>query len=396
MATLGCSKHVAYIQSKCAGPRLCELLDLTSVSYDRRLDDISEASVEIPISGDSDNPCCACLKDVWPMCHVLTIVREGDGVVWTGPVTRVIYGYNAVRIEAKDKLQWLVRRVNEIPVDFDPNPPPSPAIQLTTIAKTICEVAMAEDDSSCFLDCILDLGDGLPSDADRSIFFAAFEGPTAYDDLTVLAGAGMDFTVVNQCLILGPEKLPTNSIGTLLDEHILGEVSVIKDGDLLANRVFVRYEGDDDCAGVCAPASPVPCVAPDYQPCCPCPAVAPIEDETEWGCYGLIETIITDSGMKTFGMAQTSALTFQEASRNLPILLELPSPTQLSPDTPWAINDMIPGQRVDVALAKLCFPVHQSFKLQQVSVEDSAEGESISIDLKALDLVLGESGSELG
>lgn len=214
---LGCSQHVAYITDKCNGPRLCELLDLSSVTYDRRLDDISEAVVEIPISGDVENPCCACLGDIEPWCHVLTIVREGDGVVWTGPIQKVIYGYNRVRIEAKDKLAWLQVRVNEIPIDFDPNT----TTPLTTIAATIAEVAMADDgDSPCFLDCILDLEDGLPAGTDRARLYPAFGGPTAFDDFQSLADSGINYTVVNQCLILSGEDLPARPIGTLTDEHI--------------------------------------------------------------------------------------------------------------------------------------------------------------------------------
>jgi hypothetical protein len=381
MPTLGCSQHVVYIQGKCNGARLCELSNVTQLTYDRRLDDISQAMVEIAISGDSDDPCCACIGDVEPWCHVLTIVREGDGVVWTGPVQKVFYGYDSVKIEASDKLIWLTARINEIAIDQFAGP--GSITPLTDIAETIAQVAMADDgDSPCFMECVLNLGDGLPVNADRSMIFPAFDGPTAYDDFTRVADAGIDFTVVNQCLILGPEALPAVAIGTLLDEHILGEISVIKDGSLLANRVYVRYEGDDDCENVCAPQHlPDPCTPPDYTECCPCPAVAEGEQE----CYGSVERLISNSlGIQTLDMATTTAQTFLNASRIVPRRIEFPTGTRLSPDTPWGIQDMIPGQRIDVALSKLCFPVFQSFKLQQVSVEDSADGEQISIDLTAL------------
>lgn len=393
MATLGCSQHVCYIQGKCNGARLCELFDVSLISYDRRLDDISEAVVEVTISGDSDNPCCACLGNAEPWCHVLTIVREGDGVVWTGPIQSIIYGYDKVRIEAKDKLAWLQVRVNETPIDYNPNPPSGSGllhpVPLTTIAKRICEVAMIDDDDSpCFLDCILDLGDGQPLDAPRNVEFPGFGGPTAYDDLTSLGSGGIDFTVVNQCLILGPETLPARAIGTLLDEHIMGDISVIKDGNLLGNRYFVRYTGDDDCAGRCIPQHlPDPCV-PEYI-CCPCPAVVETTEEGR-SCYGLVERLIADTlGIPNVTSATNLGNQLLNASKVAPRVIQFPSGTQLSPDTPWGINDMIPGQRIDVALSKLCLPVFQSFKLQHVTVEDGAEGEKISIELKALPIVSG-------
>lgn len=368
MATLGCSTHVAFIQSKCQGPRLCELLNASTIYYDRRLDDISEAFVEIPISGDVDDPCCSCLGDVEPWCHLLTIVREGDGVVWTGPVQRVIYGYDLVRIEARDKLAWLTVRVNEITLTgYNPNT----LIPLTTIAKDIATLAMADEDSSCFLDCVLDMGDGLPPGTDRSREdFVAFEGPTAFDDFMKMADSGVDYTVVNQCLILTGSQLPPVAIGTLTDEHILGDIKVIKDGDQLGNRFWVRYTGDDE------------------PPCdlTPCPGMAEGDQE----CYGLVERIIpNDLGIPSASAADEAAQTFVDASRIVPRLIQFPPSTRLSPNTPWGINDMIPGQRVDVALSKLCLELFQSFKLQTVEVRDSSsDGEEISIDLTSLNTVL--------
>lgn len=366
--TLGCSQHVAYIQGKCNGARLCELQDISDLQYDRRLDDISEASVVIPISGDSDNPCCACLADVEPWCHTLTIVREGDGVVWTGPVVKVTYGYNSVKVEAKDILAWLQKRVNELPVVI---PYPNTTVCLTTIAKRIIETAMAEDDSPCVLDCILDLGDGLPLGADRSReTFPAFGGPTAYDDLSAMGSGGVDYTVINQCILLTGEALPARAIGTLTDEMILGEIDVVKDGNLLANRIYVRYSGDDDCAGNCTPHS-LPC---------PCPAVA----DAERHCYGLVEAVVSEN-VDVLGLtgAQVLAQTYLNSSKLVPKVVEFQSTTKLSPDCPWTINDLIPGQRLDLALTKLCIPVFQPFKIQLVQVSDGADGESISVGLQA-------------
>lgn len=367
--TLGCSQHVAYIQTKCNGPRLCELSDITSLGYDRRLDDISEAFVEVAISGDVDAPCCSCLADVEPWCHQLTIVREGDGVVWTGPVQKIIYSFDKVRIEAKDKLAWLLVRTSPVDEDFASNT----TVPLTTVAKEIIQAAMIQDDDSpCFLDCILDLGDGLGvSSTARGRFFFAFGGPTVYDDLLTLAESAIDFTVMNQCLILSSHKLPDVAIGTLTDEHILGNIDVVKDGTLQGNRFIVRYDQDDD---------PVICSGQGSLSL-PCPAVRSGDQE----CYGLVERLIPNSlNLPNVDAAGTVADILLANNRIAPRLVQFSSGTQLSPNTPWVLNDMIPGQRIDVAISKLCLPVFQSFKLQQVTVEDGAEGEKISIDLKAL------------
>ncbi len=366
---LGCSSHVAYVQDKCQGPRLCELLDISELNYDRRLDDVSEAFVEIPLSGDEHDSCCSCLADVEPWCHILTIVRESDGVVWSGPITKVVYRYNSVRIEARDKLAWLQKRVNEVDLFY----PPGSTVPYTDVAQDIIETAMAEDDSPCVLDCIINNGDGLPAGADRGIDFPAFGGPTAFDDLQTLADFAVDYTVMNQCIILGPEQLPAIAIGILTDEHILGELEITKDGIQQANTIFVRYEGDADCdpGGTC-----------DLQGAltCPCPGIAEGAQE----CYGLTEQVFDDFGLNNVDSANQVASSILNNTRIAPRILEFPPGTRLSPETPWSLNEMIPGQRMDVALSKLCLPIFQSFKIQKVEVRDGAAGEEISIDLKAL------------
>ncbi len=390
--TLGCSSHVAYIQGKCNGPRMCELLNVTHLGYDRRLDDISDAFVEVSISGDSDNPCCACLGDVEPWCHVLTIMREGDGVVWTGPVQKVTYGYNMVRIDARDKLAWLTVRVDAEAVhQFNGLPPVLPltyavsTVPYTTVAKNVIRTGMANDgDSPCFMgtddcpDCgVLDLGDGRPADENRAIDFPYFGGPTVFDDLTTIANCGIDYTVIAGCLILGSAELPAEAIGVLLDEHILGDINIIKDGSLLVNAIYVRYATDTNI-NVCNQIDPSTGLFIN-----PCPAF----EDTDTQCYGLIEKLIPDGGgVPNSDVARNVAFATLAAAKTIPRRIEFQAGTRLSPDTPWELNDMIPGQRIDVALTKLCVPVFQSFKLQQVTVEDTGAEETISIDLKALDV----------
>lgn len=375
MSALGCSQHTGYIQDKCSGPRLCELTNATRIYYDRRLDDISEAEVTVAIPGDVLNSCCDCLGDAEPWCHILTIVREGDGVVWTGPIIEMDYGVNDVIIRAKDKLAWLTKRVNETEVS---NPPGS-TNSLTNLAVDIIEQAMFDDgDSPCFTPdnggCIINNGDGLAADADRGRTFLGFSGPTAYDNLVSLAESGIDFTVVNQCLILGGEQLPDEPIGVLTDEMILGDVRVRKDGNHYFNRFYVRFDGDDDCdpEGTCNNQP---------SPVCPCPPFAEVDEKF---CYGLIERVIDElsSELQAPEDAQVVADLYASTQGNIvPRFIDFPSDTRLSSDVPWEMNAMIPGQRIDVALSNFCFEVFQSFRLQKVTVDDTPEGEEIKIDL---------------
>lgn len=368
MPTLGCTQHVAYVQGKCQGPRLCELTGSSRIYYERRLDEISEAEVEITVDGDVANPCCSCLGDVEPWCHVLTIEREGEGVVWSGPIQEVTYTFDKVTIRAKDNLAWLQKRAASGDITYLNNT----TIPLTEIGLDIIQAAMAQEDSACVLDCVVfdPGGDGLPDGSLRDFDSAAFAEPTFYDVLAKLAETGLNFTAFRNCILLGGEKTPSAPIGVLQDEMILGgNVQVRKDGDLQANAIYVRYTGDDD---------PATCgVLPT-----PCPAYVEAEQE----CYGLLETTLESSDfIPNVDMAEQTGQVYLSQSRLAPRLLEFPPGTRISPDVPWAFDTMIPGQRIDVALSKLCLPVFQSFKLTKVTVTDTPTNEEIAIDLSTLD-----------
>lgn len=377
---LDCSTTSAFFTWKCSGNRLCDATNASRIVYDRRLDDISEAEIEIPIGGDADGPaCCECYADLEPFCHQVNIVREGEGVVWSGPIVEVEYQRDLVIVRAKDKVAWLQVRINEVDISYLNNT----TVPLTDIALQIATVAMADDgDSPCFLDCIINLGDGLPDGTDRSRLFPAFGGPTAFDDFQAMAESGVDYTVVKNCLILGSEAFPVRPITLLTDAHILGNLSIRKDGNLMANRVFVPWSNPFDGIGW----EDCPTCTAQGAATCPCPAVADAPQQ----CYGAVERILGDNlGVPTLDAAQTVAQTYVNSASIAPRLIEFPPGTRLSPDTPWKLNDMIPGQRVDVALTQYCIPIAQSFRLQKVTVEDTPAGEAISIDLGIMNSISG-------
>lgn len=369
---LGCGTHSAWVVDKCSGPRVCSLTDADLITYDRRLDDISEAEVQIPIGGSLDTPCCRCLGDLEPWCHELVIARDGE-VVWQGPIIEVVYTLNRVTVRARDKLAWLTVRINEGDLAYLNNT----TVSLTDIAQDIVETAMADDgDSPCVLDCIINLGDGLPAGTDRSRCFPAYRGPTAFDDFQRIAETGVDYTVVRNCLILGSEDLQVNPIATLMDHHILGEgLEIRKDGNLYGNRFFTRFDGDETGPASCdGSLSPQPAFA----------------ENTDTQCYGLIERFTEDlSGIPSFDAAQTVAQSYADASSVAPRTIEFPAGAQLAPETPWEINEMIPGQRVNVAMSLYCLPVFQSFRLLGMRVEDNPAGEVITVQLGTLNSITG-------
>lgn len=373
---LGCGYHEAFITDKCDGVRLCDLVNADSIYYDRRLDDISEAEVSIPIQDAIDSPCCRCLADIEPWCHELVIHRDGE-IVWKGVVQEVRYAADRVTIKAKDKLAWLTVRVPEAPIiNTDQN------VSLTTTASKIIQLGIDDDDSMCFNNCIIDLGDGLEGDfrVARIRAFTAFDG-TVFDQLQSLAESGIDYTVVRGCLILGSDDIQVAPIAVLTDEHLLGSIEIVKDAAEIGNRFYSHFDEDDTVEGCNG-------ILVDGQQVIPCPVVA---DATNRYCYGLIERVVSDAviGIPNPVVAKSIAQQYATASSNPPRRIDFPAGTQLSPNTPWALNDMIPGQKVRVALTGYCLPVNTDFVLQKVVVNDKPEGESVSVELGALNALTG-------
>jgi hypothetical protein len=348
---LGCGLNEAYITWKCGSPRLCSLTGATQINWDRRLDDISQAEVVISKSGDLYDSCCECLGDIEPWCHELHIVRDGE-TVWLGPVTEVVEEFEQITVRSMDLLQWATVRVADDDIDFT-----TPA-DITTIAVAVLTEAFSEDDP-----CILEYISATPAGGDPTGYFSEAWSATAFEQLEQLANIKLNYTVVGRTIILGGEDLPLAPIATLTDDMILSNVFLTKSGLLQGNRWWVHYEGDGGVPGV---------------------------GEVDHQCYGLIERLRpNDDGIQDATTANEVAQAYAEATGTAPRLLELREGARLSPETPWEINDMIPGTRVDVALSRLCTDVSQRFRLERVEVRQNTTGEEVSLALSPVNTISG-------
>lgn len=468
---LGCLDTIeAIITDQCGGPRICALTNLASVSFNRVLDDISEAVVVVPLGSGVSNtkPCCDCLDQIEPWCHELHIIRNGEEV-WTGPVNKVTYGFTQVTIQALDVLSWLLVRVpqgvinnsvattslqsgtvdistlkgNEtlaigdasnfflasstqsgtVTISTTSGTPPvtttvatltytgisgntltgvnsngstgtistgmtvtglSNGDEITDLGLQILNTAFDEHDP-CVLDYVLQTDlDYRPTIYANTVVssenFPAFEG-TVYDWLTNLSELGLDFTVIGRRILLGVTQFNLPRLGTLVDEHILGEIEVAKDGNNMGNRVFVRYEQDTDAAQCLAQNPDIP--AP------PCPSISEAgsvvgteDNDINSICYGPIERVFTDALSFNYTTAKQTGDSYVVNGQIAPRILTFPSGTKLSPDTPWTLNEMIPGTKVAVDIRNLCLDLHQDMRILEINYSLQVGGdEEISMSL---------------
>ena len=150
----------------------------------------------------------------------------------------------------------------------------------------------------------------------------------------------------------------------LTDEHIVGNITVTKDGDLQGNRFYVHWDGDL--------------------------GIPEVSTAAEMYCSGPVERLREGEGLVTEQDAQDAADEYVSAQTIAPRIMEIPPGSRLSPETPVRIEELIPGATFDVSLTKLCVDLVRSFRLTSVEVEYSPDnGEEIKIDLEPLNLPEG-------
>lgn len=347
---LGCGVPNVFVAHRC-GTMFCVLgADdfISSLTYDRRLDDISEAEVVITLGGDPESFCCACLAQVEPWCHELWIQRNGVET-WAGPIIEITYGYGTVTIRAQDRLAWATVRIAEGDIDYTAS-----TADLAVIGEDILQVAFSEDSVTCELDAMYVANTGEVQNA----YFPGFEKP-AFEQLQELGERGLDFTTIAGTISLtGDLSASGRALALLTDELVLGEVEVKKSGLTQGNRWYVNFDGDLGLPAVSAPVS-------EY-------------------CYGAIERQRTGDDILNQTQATAVANAYALAAGIAPRTIEIPSGSRLSPDTPWLFNDMICGVRVDVSITKLCVSLVSSFRLSGVEVVYSAGEEEVLITLSPL------------
>lgn len=351
---LGCSKPQIFITGRCASTGVTCVIDeqvISRCTWDRRLDDIAEATVIMNLSGDTFYTCCECLAEAEPWCHELHIWRNGEEV-FVGPIQKIEYEFETVTVTAKDSLAWLTKRVPPVDLNFLAG-----TTDLTDQAILLLETAFAEDTVTCEIDNIF----AEPTGMSWALFFEKFN-KKAIEILRDLGDVGLDFTTVGRTIVLIGNTEPLTPLVLLTDEHIMGSVKVTKDGTIQANRYYVHFEGD---GGI--PAS---------------------GEAVDFHCYGPLEEIRDSDGLSSGIDAAAVADEYVEASAIAPRTIEVPEGSQLSPDTPWTINEMVCGARVDVSITRLCLNLTQSFRLTGVEVNYTPEdGEQVGITLVPINSV---------
>lgn len=342
MAELGCAEdyQVGFTDRTGQAPT-GPALEASSITWGRDLDATSEATVTFP--GD-DPDCCGAVADVHAWCNDMCIYRDGQ-MVWQGPVVRSVSSRSQTQVIARDVTGWLSRRVIHSRIDYTTDTGAGPA-DLTEIAEALVRDGLGPDDPN-----VLPYLTVLPSGV---VGEREYDPDTAYvyDELRELARGGIDFTAIGHRIILFGPARPLARLAALHDEHFTGDLRVVEDGLSATTRAVVTGEGF---------------------------AVS----SSQAGACGLLETLVKEQQIKDVASAQAEADALVASGNPTPVILEVPSGAQLTPDAPVGIMDLVPGVIIPVATVDVCRPVTAAMQLTKVDVTYDGSGESVKVTLAA-------------
>ncbi|MFI7467401.1 hypothetical protein [Nonomuraea sp. NPDC049646] len=327
---VGCGVHAAEIFDR-DGARVAVAEKLIEVEWTRVLDGVSSARVFV----QPDDDCCERLGRVRSWRHRLVIWRDGEPV-WEGPVRRPVWSAAGVEIPALDILSWLDVRVPHETISFRGE-------DLIDIAAWLIRDGFAPDDPGHQVQIVG------PSRILGDRDYTLDVGQTG-DHLRDLAATGIDYTAVGRTIVLLPEDHCAR-VGSLTDADFPDGLNVAEEGGALATRWIIH--GHEDVKGTAGGTHPY---------------------------YGLLERVTDETSVLDDASAAAAARARLRASSPAPVFLDS-SQTTLAPDAGVDVPSLVPGWCVDVTTTATCRNIAQSLKILGVRVRETADGESVSVQL---------------
>jgi hypothetical protein len=363
---LGTGTHRAFLYDRGGARKIAEITDITTLRWSRIRDDISEATI---IVNSPPPQCCAILANIAVGRHEIVIFRDQDRV-WEGPITRVNWKATAVEITASDVCHYLSRTIMHNAYDNRWAKTGSKVGPVTHRAQAILANELKRKEALStpinvlrFLDVRTDA-----ATTKTSRFTYPYQS-SVWEEIDYMAQRlSLDYTTIGRRIVIFDTHAVLSRLQMLTDKDFTDELIVSSYGMELAT-VSAVTDGEGHWA-----------------------SVGGIDD-----FYGEVELLNTTYGegvkpanptapTKAELAALASEMTSQ-AQRNLsgrypiPTVVRVPDGTQLDPSAPVCINELVPGVRIPIRSTLACLTLEQEQKLDKVQVEQTPDGETVSITL---------------
>jgi hypothetical protein len=326
MASLGCGDADAVIVARddwTVGLRRLGK-DLIAGSFDRRLNDVSEATVQI-----SD---CYTGMEIVPWEHALLLSWDGE-FVWGGPIIEVSDDESGIGvIHARDVMEWMRHR--KIRDDYSSIGAPA---DVTTIFLDLINNGFGQDPSVAY-----GISSALTTITAEREYRSGRSG-YVYDAIVELATTGIDWTVLLDVITCGDVEISTTPIGVLNHQHLLNKPAISRSGLDQANFVTVVGSGrgyyDDYLSGLA-------------------------QDAGSQATYGLLDLIEDEPAIEDQISLDANAQTRLDLRLSTPIKV---GDITLGPTAPLNVSDLVPGAVLDCWFEGRHVPFIGNLRLKAVS-----------------------------
>ena len=363
--TLGCGNYEAYFKVKGGDTFVSRIVNITSLTWGRKVNDVSEATVKFALRG-LEGDCCEAVASINPWQHELAIFRDGSEV-WCGPIVggEIDQTSSFVTFNARDLSTWFDRRWVEITpddVEFED-------ADITVVFDWLITHAYDKDPWEMTWSFPEKLGIPITR---TYIAYASSERwggnyPMVGTELRNLSNSGIDYTVVRRTMIAGDLRDSLNKIsGVITDKHwkVLPNITIV--GTSMATEVAVAggnggyYGWEDDQIWIEKPVD---------------------ASRTTFGLLQRFESapsLDEDDTVNLPNPITQLAYNLREVRKNP---FEYISGGELSSDAAVTFDTLIPGAYFRVSLAQTCRKIQSNYLLTGVQVTYDVSGEHVSLEL---------------
>ncbi|AXN53300.1 minor tail protein [Mycobacterium phage Thonko] len=300
--------------------------------WTRDLSEVSRAELTLPPVIDLD-----ALPEIVPWLHWVSVWDgERNIKLWSGPVQRRAINRRGLTVSARDGGALLQRTRNPITKRWDAADPAWIAGELWR--------SMIEQNGLREPPIIREDPDG-----ERFDYRVVKDDQMLDATISDLVNLGLRWSIVSGVPILGP--LPHDPVATLTEADFIGDgIELLRDGSTTFNDILVR--GPDNLA------------------------------RSHVDLHGLqLEAIVNVDSM--FGLSNVERAAYEKARHNASIrdVISLPQGTQLSPDAPVSIDELMPSARFVIE----AYGLRQLVELIGVEVtRDQTGGVATAVKMEAV------------
>lgn len=345
-----CATHTAFVYDRGGQRQLVALEPLYRVKWERRRDDMSTATAFLSTPSEE----CAKQLALLESGRMELVIFRGTERVWEGPITRIAYKGSTVEIIAHDVMHYVNRTAMRAEYD---NRFPNADYVLERVKRILnTELARKEalDPPINVLPYIQYLY-AVPRTDSRTAAHTQKMQSTVFAHIDAYAArGGLDYTVVGRRILFWDVHQPIGQTAMVTADDFLDDPVITQYGMELATQIYIT-DGEGNYGQYGA-------VDPYYG-----------EWEMVQDAYDENTSGPDDDPNPTVTEMTSQASRIWAQTKRPPLVVRIPDNTSLNPNGVLSISDLVPGVWVPLSAKLPGRTVSQLQKLDNMSVEESAE-----------------------